>query len=110
MKKKIGNNIMCIFLITVSFMLGNHVFADSTPKKTIAYQTVRVRSGDTLWSLAAEYTDQNTDIRHIIYEIKEINNIGDAGELQPGILLQIPITNISDSHGELYIADNKKDL
>lgn len=34
-----------------------------------------VKSGDTLWSIAGEYADENQSLREYIYEIKKVNNM-----------------------------------
>ncbi len=48
-----------------------------------------VTYGDTLWSIAEEYKDENDSIREFIYEIKKINNMR-TSEIKPGDLLIIP--------------------
>lgn len=40
-----------------------------------SYITVTVQSGDTLWSIAQQYCDDNYDIREYIYNIKKLNNM-----------------------------------
>lgn len=39
------------------------------------YQSVRIQSGDTLWSIAEEYCPDTQDINDYIEDIKSINNI-----------------------------------
>ena len=53
------------------------------------YSTVMVRSGDTLWSLAAAHTAGNADVQETIDRIVEVNHLG-GGSLQPGRILRIP--------------------
>lgn len=54
------------------------------------YRQVTVDSNDTLWSIAAEYTDDSADIRDAIDEIKEINDIS-SDDLQVGDSLFVPV-------------------
>lgn len=54
------------------------------------YETVMVRSGDTLWEIASRYVDDNTDIRMFIYDISKINELSGA-ELIPGQEILVPI-------------------
>lgn len=54
------------------------------------YITVVVRSGDTLWDIASEYTGSNKDVRETIYNIKKTNNM-DGAMLVPGQELLIPV-------------------
>jgi len=50
-----------------------------------------IKSGESLWSIAADYYDSsNFDLRKIIYKIKQINNI-DSAVITPGKELIIPI-------------------
>ncbi|ADQ14675.1 cell division suppressor protein YneA [Halanaerobium hydrogeniformans] len=49
-----------------------------------------VKSGDTLWTIAASYYDHNIDIRKAIYNIKQANDI-DSAIITPGKKLIIPI-------------------
>ncbi len=53
------------------------------------YTQVQVASGDTLWTIANTYKDENTDTREAIYEICQINDV-DASDLYPGMTLSIP--------------------
>ena len=54
------------------------------------YETVMVRSGDTLWEIASRYVDDNTDIRMFIYDISKINELSGA-ELIPGQEILVPV-------------------
>ncbi len=54
------------------------------------YVSVTVNSGDTLWSIAERYCDENNDIRKYIYDIKDINNL-DSGFLIADTSILIPI-------------------
>lgn len=48
-------------------------------------------SGESLWSIAAKYyNENNVDLRKIIYKIKKINNI-DSAVINPGNILIIPL-------------------
>ena len=56
------------------------------PSKEVSY---RVQPGDTIWSIATDYIDSNTDIRKLVYEIREINKLNSA-IIIPGQELLIP--------------------
>ena len=54
--------------------------------------TIKVVDGDTLWSIAnrlVENSNKSVDVRKVIYEIKELNNIDDS-QIYPGDLIRIP--------------------
>lgn len=56
------------------------------------YIKVEVQYGDTLWDIASENTSNKTDIRKVIYEIKELNHIN-SGKIIPGKKLIVPVYN-----------------
>lgn len=63
---------------------SNHEYATSK-----YYKSIMVERGDTLWSIAAEYTDSQTDTTDLIKEIKQLNNLhGD--EIICGSYLVVP--------------------
>lgn len=53
------------------------------------FEMVKVKSGDTLWSIAKEH-DPNGDIRKFIYEIKEANSLK-GSMIFAGDELKIPV-------------------
>lgn len=46
-----------------------------------------VQNGDTLWSIAEEYADDNTSLQEYIYKIKKVNNI--TSNLEVGQTIKI---------------------
>jgi LysM repeat protein len=74
-----------IILITLIGLL-NFVLADD-PDKT--YQSYTVKPGDTIWKIAKNYSDINKDIRDIIYEIKDLNNLK-SSVIYPNQIIIIP--------------------
>ena len=61
-------SIILVFALIVSSQITNAY----TEKPFI---TITVHSGDTLWSIAKEYGDENTDVRETIDDIKRINHM-----------------------------------
>jgi LysM repeat protein len=57
--------------------------------KPVTYTTVTVKSGDTLWQIAAARTSADGDVQSMIDEIVAVNHLGTAG-LNPGQHLRIP--------------------
>jgi LysM repeat protein len=53
------------------------------------YSTATVRSGQTLWSIAAAHTGETGDIQETIDRISEANHLGSTS-IQPGQHLRIP--------------------
>lgn len=59
-----------IFLLVALFNIS--IAKSNSEAEYIDYT---VTKGETLWSIAKEYTPDNKDIRETIYEIKQINNM-----------------------------------
>jgi LysM repeat protein len=66
----------------------NH--GNAAVKNSSKYITVTVYKGDTIWSLAAKHKSDSIDIRKLVYEIREENNLKTAN-IYPGQQLVIPI-------------------
>lgn len=90
MTQRIITNILYPTILCMGIIGLGYPFADPEP----IYQEVHVRSGDTLWSLAAAYAeDSSTDIREVVYHIRKVNALTDAGDLRPGMILRIPVAS-----------------
>jgi hypothetical protein len=51
---------------------------------------VEVKHGDTIWKLVDRYYEGDEDVRKIIYEVKEINNL-ESSVITPRQILRIPL-------------------
>jgi cell division protein YceG involved in septum cleavage len=68
---------ICI-LITV-FCLGSVFGAGEVSGATEKqYVTITVEPGDTLWTIAETYSDENVDVRQYAYRIARFNGISDS--------------------------------
>lgn len=74
-----------VIVIIATLFAAGKVYA----KKPYELVEVVVTKGDTLWSIAEECNSE-TEIRELIYEIKEINNIGSNDFLFEGMVLYVP--------------------
>jgi len=77
-------------MITVfaGYSLFNYNRAQATSFDT--YVQVVVEEDGNLWNIAERYHTNGMDIRDYIYEIREVNDIGEE-DLHPGDILFIPI-------------------
>lgn len=82
-KKFIRSIAIVIFLLIAIF---NVSIAKSSNEAEIIDYTIA--PGQTLWSIAKEYTPDNKDIRQTIYEIKQLNNMTDS-TIYPGQTIKI---------------------
>lgn len=69
--KFIRSMAIVIFLLVALFNIS---IAKSNSEEA-EYIDYTITKGETLWSIAREYTPDNKDIRQTIYEIKQINNM-----------------------------------
>jgi nucleoid-associated protein YgaU len=80
--------IVVAVVFSAGFLIaGKPVRAIETP----TYTEVEIRAGDTLWQIAAEYKNDDTDIRRLLYDICRINDVR-ADKLQPGRTILIPVS------------------
>ncbi|MEE2816000.1 MAG: LysM peptidoglycan-binding domain-containing protein, partial [Actinomycetota bacterium] len=73
--------------ITVSLLAGGSALA-SGESDPVAFETVTVLPGDTLWSIAAEAAPAS-DPREVIDDIRRLNNLS-SGMIQVGASIAIP--------------------
>ncbi|MBQ3408091.1 MAG: LysM peptidoglycan-binding domain-containing protein [Clostridia bacterium] len=86
-----------LFTVALSFILLN-IGNKSASEEIQNYKTITVNSGDTLWSIAQYEKNENnyykdTDIREIVHDIKEINNLK-SSNLNVNQSLKIPTNTI----------------
>lgn len=53
------------------------------------YIEIIVKKGDTVWDIAIENMPEKYDVRKMVFEIKELNNMKNV-EIHPGDLIKIP--------------------
>lgn len=84
---------LAIIMISILFLLFVGL-SNTYSKGEVRYKEEYVYAGDTLWSIAEEELKENKyyeneDIRNIINEIRNINNM-DSANLKVGQKIQIP--------------------
>lgn len=55
------------------------------------YGTVQVKSGDSVWSIAAKYVTDKDDIRELTQAINQLNGLQKNSQIFPGQVLKIPL-------------------
>lgn len=91
-KRKFKRTVLIIIfgMLLILFLALNNAYSNGE----IKYKQEYIYSGDTLWTIAEDEAKnnkyyENKDIRNIISEIKQINNIQN-GELKVGQKIEIP--------------------
>lgn len=80
-------SVLLATVCAVFLLIGGAADAEAPPGPAVEYV---VAQGDTLWEIAADYTDAGEDVRPLILAIKERSGIT-RSDLQPGQVLRIPI-------------------
>lgn len=87
-KNKLFRALMVLSLTVFMLVQAATMTFSYVPEAQREYKTVIVRSGDTLWSIASEYT--TGDVRDKIRDIKDFNNLS-SDVLCAGDRIQVPI-------------------
>ena len=58
---------------------------------TAAYDTVYVKTGDTVWKIAAQYVTDKDDIRDLVVAIRQVNALNNNARILPGQLIKVPV-------------------
>lgn len=61
----------------------------------VDYKEIEIVKGDTLWNIALNNLPANTDVRKMVYELTEFNNLKN-GLIYPGDKIKVPIAKIID--------------
>lgn len=85
--------LIVVFILVATIIGFRHVLNSATRVDAYGYyQQVEVKEGDTLWDYAEKYSDGKRDLRKIVYEIEEINEL-DSPEISKGDILLVPVYN-----------------
>ncbi|MGD9567883.1 MAG: LysM peptidoglycan-binding domain-containing protein [Sedimentibacter sp.] len=78
-------SILFISILVFASMATINAYSKDIPQ----FDYISVKEGDTLWSIASDYAE-NKEIREVIYEISEANNIQNAS-IYPGDIIKVPL-------------------
>jgi nucleoid-associated protein YgaU len=85
---------LCIIkmVATSPFMIDayNHAFNYESCYRNDKFHVVVVHTGDTLWSIASEWTDKGEDVREVMHRIVEENDLK-TKHVYPGQTIIIPV-------------------
>lgn len=86
-RKKFIRSITILTFLLIGLFNISIANADKEEAEIIDYT---IAPGETLWSIAGEYTPNSKDIRETIYEIKKLNNMNNSN-IYAGQTIQIKI-------------------
>jgi len=78
--------ILCL-MTAIGTLLG---FNTVTSASMNQYNQIQVEAGDTLWNIACEYAPDNMDVRKVVYDICDVNDI-QADQLVAGQKIIVPV-------------------
>ena len=78
--------ILCL-MTTIGTLLGFNTVNSASMNQ---YNQVQVEAGDTLWNIACEYAPDNMDVRKVVYDICDVNEI-QADQLVAGQKIIVPV-------------------
>lgn len=78
--------IISTFVVALVLLFASSVMAAGPEPETADY---RVRSGDSLWSIAEVVAFEDQDLRGVIAQIRELNDL-DTSLIVPGQTLLVP--------------------
>ena len=81
-------SIIILFIMTTAGTVFGFNTVNSASRDL--YNQVQVQSGDTLWDIAAEYGSDDMDIRKVVNDICDINEIR-ADQLTAGQRILVPV-------------------
>ncbi len=79
--------IISTMVVALVLLLASSVMAAGPEPVTDDYL---VRSGDTLWSIAEQVGPENADVRAVIAEIRDLNDL-ESSLIRPGQNLLVPV-------------------
>ena len=84
-----------IFLV-VLILIGSSVIglvsgsSVASSLSTNQYYFVEIESGDTLWTIAENYTPDDMDVRRVVFDICKVNDI-QAEDVHDGMNIIVPV-------------------
>lgn len=83
--------ISLFILIFAIYCILMFTFNKASGEELEEYKKYIVKKGDTIWEIALINMNTNKDVRELVYDIYNVNNIGGSENIYPGQLLLLPV-------------------
>lgn len=77
-------------LLALALTVGPSTAASDASSDPVDMSKVRVKPGETVWEIASE-SNPGGDIRRTVDRIMKLNSLPDAGSLQGGEVIAVPV-------------------
>ncbi|MFZ7120458.1 MAG: LysM peptidoglycan-binding domain-containing protein [Eubacteriaceae bacterium] len=88
---KIKFTISLFIIIFAIYSILMFTFNEASGEELEEYKKYVVKKGDTIWKIALINIDTNKDVRELVYDIYDVNNIAGSENIYPGQLLLLPV-------------------
>lgn len=90
-KSKVRFTLFMTMVLLLVFSFAGTIFGANNSESLMktTYSEIRIQTGDTLWDIAQELGPDNKDVREVVYEICQINDIT-ADNIHPGQTILVP--------------------
>ncbi len=86
----IGSLVITLFMgILILLFFKNFVNGQNLTSE-IEYKEIYIRPGDTVWNISLKYKPNRLDVRDMVANIREFNNLEDLS-LKPGDIIKVPL-------------------
>ena len=88
-----GRRVVAVILLCIGAAAAGYeiIRADEVPMVT--YQK-EVAKGDTIWSICSKVASDQDDLQKLVWETMKNNHIDNAGDIQPGMVINITVKEI----------------
>lgn len=90
--KLAAGSFIILLALVIMFSFGTVSRAGEQHGSEVAYESIRIQDGDTLWTISGKYMcSEFKDQKALVKEIKRLNHIGDANLIHEGGYLVVPV-------------------
>ena len=76
---------------TTTVHVVRYIRADEVPMVTYQKEVI---PGDTIWSICSRVATEHDDLQKLVWETMQLNHIENAGDLQPGQIINIRVREV----------------
>ena len=88
-----GRRVVAVILLCIGAAAAGYeiIRADKVPMVTYQKEVI---PGDTIWSICSKVASDQDDLQKLVWETMKNNHIDNAGDLQPGMVINIRVKEI----------------